>query len=208
MTNDRRRGFRSLWFIGAAGTWCVLSAASVVLAICLAPWLGEILMVVGTGCLTMAGLACAVVSLCMALVLAFKRRYQDLLACLALVPISLLPLLTWFTVGRLYWLPQRQAYSHVADRAKPVIAAIERYTAEHAEPPKHLSDLIPEYLDEVPQTGLPWDPSFGYWRDGDQWGFRIACGTLSFDELYYPPRRLDEHRPWIEMIDGWAYNHE
>jgi hypothetical protein len=126
---------------------------------------------------------------------------------LLLAPILLLALPNLFAVARVHGWARWHAYYNVAERAQPVIAAIERYRTDRGELPPDLAALVPGYLPKPPRTGLLSPSGLGYWRHQDHWGFRVECpGFVSWTEFYYPPKPGDEHRSEIELINGWSYS--
>lgn len=88
-----------------------------------------------------------------------------------------------------------------------------------------LARLVPEYLDEVPGTGMIGYPEWQYERrdDDENWrqrhagenpayDLRVHCTYgLNFDTLHYWPSERYPGRMWgggVERVDGWAYVHE
>ncbi len=54
------------------------------------------------------------------------------------------------------------SFERLVERTQPLIDAIERYEADHQRAPDALSQLVPDYLSEVPGTGMPMYPEFAY----------------------------------------------
>ena len=116
------------------------------------------------------------------------------------------------------WPTRRAGLEAASTRAKPLIAAIERYKAEEGHAPKDLQMLVPQYIARVPQTGMVSYPDFRYTRDN--WGdgalqfyiLRVRTGfALSYESFNYfsdrkYPVRLYGGR--VERIGAWAYVHE
>ncbi|MBI5834525.1 MAG: hypothetical protein HZB16_19680 [Armatimonadetes bacterium] len=65
----------------------------------------------------------------------------------------------------LRWLDQRSVQA-MTRRSEPLIAALDRFTAEHGHAPLSLAELVPAYLPAVPGTGWPGYPRFAYWAHG------------------------------------------
>ena len=99
-------------------------------------------------------------------------RYKPIV--LAIPIAASLAVLTWL----LFLSPEdrwdKQAREQTVEIARPLIAAINHYIADHAAPPSSLSDLTPQYLDQIPTptvgsrtwiyrldpSGIPNDPGF------------------------------------------------
>jgi len=108
-----------------------------------------------------------------------------------------------------------------ARRSQPLIHAIEQYADDHAVPPQALSDLVPDYLPEVPNTGMRAYPEFHY-DTGDETRERFAenpwvlsvftpSGAINFDQmLYFPKQNYPKvgYGGGLERIGDWAYVHE
>lgn len=70
----------------------------------------------------------------------------------------------------------RSEFSTVADRAQPILDALNAYQAEYLVFPNSLDDLVPAFLPAVPDTGLAGYPHFQY---------RKSIGSADY-ELYVP----------------------
>jgi len=92
------------------------------------------------------------------LILPSKRR----LVWLPLIPLAtgLLSLFFGFFID--VSKAQEAAFSVVAGNAVPLIDALERFHANHDVYPKSLSELIPDYLDELPKPGIWSAPEYRY----------------------------------------------
>jgi len=60
------------------------------------------------------------------------------------------------------WEKRKVRFQEAATRAEPLILAIGAYTSVAGHPPTALNDIIPEYLDELPATGLKKCTRFEY----------------------------------------------
>ena len=112
---------------------------------------------------------------------------------------------------------RRSAFEQLADRSAPLIDAIRGYELATGAPPDSLSQLVPEYLPEVPSTGMGANPEYHYFageeaqsRYGDRWAISVYTGlVLSFDEFWYvPSREYESTEGAVELIGQWAYLHE
>ena len=100
-----------------------------------------------------------------------------------------------------------------AENAKPLIAAIDKYLADHGQAPVGLSDLVPVYLDHIPGTGLFRYPKWDYgMANGEPYELLVNCSLfLSFDSfVYWPSGNYPQHLYGgsVERIGVWAYVHE
>lgn len=112
-----------------------------------------------------------------------------------------------------------EAMKSVAQRGQPIIDGIRSYEAKYGHSPKALADLIPEYLSEIPTTGLKDYQNFDYstgsdvekYTDGNLWILSVfpPCAG-GFDMFQYYPKEnypLKKDRN-LELISGWVYVHE
>jgi hypothetical protein len=105
-------------------------------------------------------------------------------------------------------------------RGQPIISALAAYRRERGDYPEELQSLVPQYLSEIPSTGLLRYPEFEY-RKGEKanhlaegtYKLRIFCPifVLNFDEFIYQPaedypKRICGNR--VERLGRWAYVHD
>ncbi len=85
------------------------------------------------------------------------------LAGLALVPLGT-GLFSLFILGSLIDWPKAEqaAFTVVARNAEPLINALEKFHAAHNVYPRSLSELVPDYLDKLPQPGIYGAQEFRY----------------------------------------------
>lgn len=109
-------------------------------------------------------------------------------------------------------------FKRLEDRGKPLVAAIHKFVEDHERPPATLQDLVPNYLPEVPGTGMPSYPEYQYstapdqW-DGNPWVVYVMCssGFMNFDKFMYLPRQNYPRTGYggaLERVGEWAYVHE
>jgi hypothetical protein len=53
-------------------------------------------------------------------------------------------------------------FQRFVERSRPLIAAIRAYDGVHGHPPETLDALVPEFLPEIPETGVGSSPAYGY----------------------------------------------
>jgi len=101
----------------------------------------------------------------------------------------------------------------LAQRARPLVEAIEDYEAAHGSPPESL-DMLPTQVRE----GLPrFDYHVGSKAEeifhGNPWALSLDAGTglLNWDQfIYYPLQNYPErgHGGYLERMGDWAYVYE
>ena len=103
----------------------------------------------------------------------------------------------------------------LANRSEALISAIEAYTFEVGSPPPDLSALVPEYLAEVPTTGMGAYPEYAYHTPGaanNPWSIVVHTpyGIVYFDQFWYLPNGNYEDNDigFPKRIGHWAYIYE
>ncbi|MDH3593241.1 MAG: hypothetical protein OEM93_00175 [Rhodospirillales bacterium] len=122
------------------------------------------------------------------------------------------------------------AFEKLAERSRPLVEAIGRYERERDAPPHSLDSLVPDYLDEIPETGIEACPEYDYEAVVEiaddygqssgrrvarvsRWELRVHCpiGFLNWDVFFYWPTQDYPDGIYggaIERIADWAYVHE
>jgi hypothetical protein len=157
----------------------------------------------------------AAVLLLLALPFLAFRRFRSEAVRIAIVALGLV--LLFVPAMAASWQLRNLGFHLAAARAEPLIAAIERYTADHGGPPESLDLVVPTYLSELPKrvpdlqlvTGERARREFG----GNDWALYavVSTGLLNWDEfIYYPNQQYPDsgHGNGISRIDRWAYVHE
>jgi hypothetical protein len=124
------------------------------------------------------------------------------------------------------WKVRQAACKRVCQRAEPIIQAIESYRAQEDTYPKFLNDLVPNFLDSIPGTGLRGYPYFKYeLLDSNNRAYTYLYEEhnapyelkvdlyrmFAWDSFFYWP---SEDYPDViyggetEIINNWAYVHE
>jgi hypothetical protein len=106
----------------------------------------------------------------------------------------------------------------VIERGQPLIDAIQAYDAKNGQPPPSLNELVPEYIGEIPGTGIGMWPEFHYSTgapnafDGNAWVLSVTPPCVGgFDQFFYFPRQNYPDKGYgggIERIGTWGYVHE
>jgi hypothetical protein len=129
--------------------------------------------------------------------------------------------LTWVAIppGGM-WANRRVALERIAQNARPVTTAVEKYRIDHNRYPASLQELVPLYLPTVPRPdalGCPeyhyrlprtvQQPAFG----GYELKLRTPSGGIDFDCFVYWPEQeypASMYGGTVERIVDWAYVHE
>jgi len=100
-------------------------------------------------------------------------------------------------------------------RSQPLVDAIHAYESDHGHPPIRLSELVPHYLPQVPETGvtsLVFGHRYGYHREKNGWRIcnfpetQLYLGTVAYD--YQSPSFARMHAELagiVERSNGWMY---
>jgi hypothetical protein len=109
-------------------------------------------------------------------------------------------------------------FEQFAEHSKSLIHAINSYTNIHGEPPHELSELVPEYLQTIPNTGVGQAPNYLYLSgpeaskgyDGNPWvlWLDVPTGIINWDIIiYYPLQNYPEFDfgGSLELVGEWAY---
>ena len=104
-------------------------------------------------------------------------------------------------------------FVRLAERSKPLIAAIERYKQHAHRLPSSLNELVPSFLPRVPGTGMPAYPEYTYSADAQAGAYAIVISTpnvgiLNLDELRFSSNgKYPEYGKDWEPIGEWKYYH-
>lgn len=101
----------------------------------------------------------------------------------------------------------------VIERGQPLAEAITAYHAEHGRPPATLDELVPKYIDRIPETGIGAHSHFVYWVvnpeewHGNDWtlAFTPPNLPLGFRRYWYLPRRNYTDAGYGSLGD-WGYS--
>lgn len=109
------------------------------------------------------------------------------------------------------------AFHDLAERSTPLVSAIFQYTDDHGALPKSLGELVPDYLSEIPQTGIMAYSDYRYYvgekaerYEGNPWILIVSTpsGGINFDKfMYFPLQNYPErgYSGYFERIHEWAY---
>lgn len=136
------------------------------------------------------------------------------------------PRFGWFLFPALFifftWMlpnPRHDAFMKLGNRLFPLVDAIGAYHSENGIYPTSLDVLTPDYLEELPTTGMAVYPNYEYLvgetanqYDGNPWVIDMNVGYgMGFDRfLYFPLQNYPDngYGGRIERMGGWAYVHE
>ncbi len=146
----------------------------------------------------------------------FSRRgsaFAWWLVCLVYVPLGIVSVAASHSI-------RSEAFHRLALRSGPLVAAIHDYTAAKGSPPESLEQLTPEFLPEIPKTGMRAYPGYRYLSgpeaarfEENPWVLFVDCtsGGINFDRFYYfPLQNYPEHGygGGFQRMHDWAYLHE
>jgi len=117
-----------------------------------------------------------------------------------------------------YVAAENRAANQVISRAEQLIDAIEMYENDQGLYPEELEDLVPDYIERIPSTGIAGWSIYGYSTKETHYKmpfdkYQILVGFLfaSFDRndlIYWPDGDYPESHPdFIRRIEDWAYVH-
>ena len=150
------------------------------------------------------------------LVLLFIRSHRrDAIRCLLLLLVLAAALYGGLRLRIDIW---KDHIAAVGDRGRPLIEAIRAYEQKNGRPPKSLDELVPDYVEAIPTTGIGAHPDFQYvvgqpdGYEGNPWVLTVTppCAA-GFDVFLYFPRQNYPDRGYsgaLERIGDWAYVHE
>jgi len=113
-----------------------------------------------------------------------------------------------------------RAFERLAERSAPLVQAIRKYESDHKYPPDKLADLVPDYLPEIPRTGMGAYPEYEYHVGSDiwvctrnKWILKVftPSGLINFDMfVFFPDGNYPEYGfgGYFERVGDWAYCHE
>ncbi|HUV40406.1 MAG TPA: hypothetical protein VMW23_01290 [Sedimentisphaerales bacterium] len=112
------------------------------------------------------------------------------------------------------------AFHKLAERSKTLVQAIKEYELRYGNLPASLENLVPEFLPNIPQTGMGAYPEYEY-KVGeeaqefakDAWCLVVntPLGGLNWDIFIYFPNQDYTECGWggvLEKVKDWAYVHE
>jgi hypothetical protein len=191
----------------------VATGLGVTLLLCVLEWLGRVSLdtIVLVGALFYGWVAVTFVALLGLVSRRFRRKaLATLLAMLAA------PLAFWLTLDWT-WGFRVMALERFVARSQPLVEAIHAHEKRHAEPPPELSALVPEFLAEVPGTGMPVFPEYRYARLDERPEAGALGWTLSISNIgmvlwsqftYRPDETLDrDDEAFVRRVGSWVLLH-
>ncbi len=112
------------------------------------------------------------------------------------------------------------AFHRLAERSAPIVQAIRAHESRHGASPADLAALVPEFLPNIPSTGMAAYPRYEYYAgeeaaryNGNPWALVVftPSGGINFDQfMYFPLQNYPDsgYGGWVERIADWAYVHE
>ena len=111
-------------------------------------------------------------------------------------------------------------FVRLAERSKPLIESIIKYEKDHRCPPDTLDNLVPDYLDKIPSTGMGESSEYEYkklskdtikdmyWNNEWQVTVEPPFQGLGWDNFIYVPKQNYPDHSYLERIGDWVYWHE
>jgi hypothetical protein len=101
-------------------------------------------------------------------------------------------------------------FRKLAKRSQIVIDAIKSFEKKEGHPPSNLTELVPNYIESSPVTGMAAYPEYDYYSIGKDWSIQISCGrgVLNWDEFIYRSNGDYSDYSNTTKIDDWIYYHE
>lgn len=145
--------------------------------------------------------------------------------------VSLLIFLACLTIysSAKFWKAQAQqakwfAYKALAERSQPLIQAIMAYQTKHGTPPDDLKDLVPEFISQIPGTGIGAAPDYEYHSNShhmssygrNPWILQVDASNGLFDMCHftYLPNqdyvnvtKMDPMVWKIERVGDWCFRY-
>ncbi len=192
-----------------AAQWCKLNGNSAFLSV-LTLVLDEIFI---------GGVLASLVFLVLAIPAMFFRRWRAVAVVALLCGVATMT--SPFTIGPKTMEYRMTAFQRLGERSMPLVSAVHRFYSENGRPPRVLEELIPNYIERIPPTGMSAYPAYSYVAgeealrnfDGNPWVIYVGCslGLLNFDRFLYFPRQ--NYPEWgyggsLERLGEWAYVHE
>lgn len=116
---------------------------------------------------------------------------------------------------------QMNALGQLAERSKPLIAAIKSYDQKFGHPPNSLDALVPEFIPKVPTTGIGVQPNYEFESltnnstyGKNPWVLYVnnpSADPMSFDCFLYLPLQdysVLSYGYVVRRIGDWAYWHK
>lgn len=100
-----------------------------------------------------------------------------------------------------------RAFTAAAQRGQPLVDAIEAYREATGAYPENLQNLVPVYLQSIPDTGMAGYPEFTYGRttgeDDPTGGFELEIDCPGSDRFFYWPS--GKYEDGMRPMGRWAY---
>lgn len=151
-------------------------------------------------------------------VLLFLRRYR--ITGLKILLAGAIYLIIGIGGIRLSVNVRHNGFVDLAQRSRPLVSAIQQFDTKYGKPPANLEQLVPEFLPNVPPTGIGAYPNYEYVAvpdqvtyEGNPWILKVRTpsGGMNWDMfLYFPKQNYPKagYGGWLERIEDWAYVHE
>lgn len=102
-------------------------------------------------------------------------------------------------------------FQRLAKRSDILIDAIRKFEVDQGKFPNNLQELVPQYLEQYPQTNMAAYPNYGYSVHEKGWSLDVPCGfgLLNWDVFIYESSGdytgINDH---TTKMGKWVYVHE
>jgi hypothetical protein len=116
--------------------------------------------------------------------------------------LSLVALIVWFTSA------DGASLEEGAEKAKPILAALEKYKQDKGHYPEMLAHLIPLYLSEIPRPAWRYEYTYGICRNGKSYRIYFKEGGNVDDWCGYSSgvtiwKCIDSYPPYMACGDSY-----
>ncbi|HNO78180.1 MAG TPA: hypothetical protein PKN33_08985 [Phycisphaerae bacterium] len=150
----------------------------------------------------LAGIGLAVIPLAAALCL-FGRTRPMASKCLIACVLMFASIAISSPIGRRI---RTDGFQKIADRGAPLVDGIKAFIQDKGEPPESLDDLVPDYLQSIPTTGMAAYPGYRYWQNErrNTWTVAVSvCSGLDWGSVVY--WSSEDYPKSLRRYGNWAY---
>lgn len=158
--------------------------------------------------------------------------------CVVAIAVFLIAAMYGIRAGRAEWEERKGELIATMESAQPLIDAIRAFESANGHPPARLEDLVPSFIERIPQPAGPAEGGWEYWTsapggriEGGRWhrvrldskaggwalgiavrkGFRPNLIYDIGDYFVFHPSGIYSAEAYggvLERVDGWGYYHE
>ena len=147
------------------------------------------------------------------LMLISKKTRRQAVCLIIAIFIYLVTFSAGLIIGKMVYV---HGFAKLAERSKPLIESIKLYEKDHGQAPSALEELIPDYIDEVPPTGMGIAPKYEYNRSegigedtywGNPWQLvvNVDSKVIGCHKFVYAPNQNYPDNRNLRKITDWVY---